>query len=127
MSIVRTQLKTVSLRTLAPLVALATAFALCSPLVLAAAQSGDGGDESEDLLQTYHRLETQLKDSAFGLPLVLRSEVSKQRVSGKAYVVLATPFAKLRHTFESRAQWCDLAILHVNIKAAAATTGHLRR
>jgi hypothetical protein len=119
MTFVRAPLNTVSLRALVPLWVLAVACVLCSPLVSAADQAGvqDNAGEGEELLQTYHRLEPQLKDSAFGLPLVLLSEVKKQRVSGKAYAVLATPFADLRRTFDSRAQWCALAILHVNIKA----------
>ena len=127
MSFVRTQLKSVS-PWLLPWLALAALSLLISPLVLAAdpANGEDGADESEELLQTYHRLEPQLKDSAFGLPLVLRSEVKKQSVSGKAYAVLATPFAELRRSFDSRAQWCALAILHVNIKACTYDQQHIK-
>lgn len=127
MTFVRAPLKTVR-PWLLPWLVLAALSLLISPLLLAAdpANGEDGGDESEELLQTYHRLEAQLKDSAFGLPLVLRSEVKKQRVSGKAYAVLATPFADLRRSFDSRAQWCALAILHVNIKACTYDRQHIK-
>jgi hypothetical protein len=65
----------------------------------------------------YEAQRQQLAHSAFHEPINLVSKLSDNYAQGEIYAVVATPFARLRTVFQTPADWCQLAILHVNIKA----------
>ena len=61
-------------------------------------------------------LATQLAESTFGEPLVLQSREANNRIEGDAYAVLPHPFATVAAVLADSARWCDVLILHLNIK-----------
>ena len=64
----------------------------------------------------YQTLVKQLQQSVFGEPMILTSDAGDHYAQGEVYVVLKTPFYKLDRMLSQPAQWCELAILHQNIK-----------
>ena len=77
----------------------------------------DGPLTPSPLEKKYHQLKKELDNSVFGSPILVTSENGDQRVKGDVYVLLETPFLDLNETLTKPAQWCELAILHINIKA----------
>ena len=53
----------------------------------------------------------------FGLPIVLNSNTSKHHAQGEVFAVLDTPIGVLQDILSQPKYWCDLAILHINVKA----------
>lgn len=68
------------------------------------------------LLARYQQLKDTLAHSIFGAPIQLNSNIHKRVAQGEVFAVLNTPLTALRKTLSQPAQWCDLAILHINIK-----------
>lgn len=64
----------------------------------------------------YKNLEPQLAASIFGEPILLNSKTGDNYVQGEVYALLDTSFSELEQSLSQPAQWCDLAILHQNIK-----------
>ena len=64
----------------------------------------------------YQTLVKQLQQSVFGEPMILTSETGDHYAQGEVYVVLKTPFYKLDRMLSQPEKWCELAILHQNIK-----------
>ena len=68
-------------------------------------------------LRTRHAtLAPQLATNAFGGPLVLKSEEATRRIEGDVYAVLDHPFEVVNRTLSDPGRWCDILILHLNIK-----------
>jgi hypothetical protein len=61
-------------------------------------------------------LQAELAHNAFGRPLHLNSEQVAGDLSGDIHAVVAHPFARLNAAFEAADNWCDILILHINIK-----------
>ncbi len=76
----------------------------------------DGPAPNSPLIKKYKELEPKLKKSVFGEPIVLSSDTGKDYAQGEVYVLLNTPFFELDKMLSQPAQWCELAILHQNIK-----------
>lgn len=68
------------------------------------------------LITKYHQLKDQLAQSVFESPIVLNSEIVNGRAQGEVYALLDAPFAAIKETLSQTGEWCELAILHVNIK-----------
>jgi hypothetical protein len=92
--------------------ALLLALALGAGAVLAQA---DGGS-AESLRERHAALQDALASSPFGRPLVLQSTQDKDDLKGDIYVVVDHPFATVRSALSQAANWCDILILHLNIK-----------
>lgn len=75
------------------------------------------------LLEKYHALESDLRDTPFDEPLHLTSAQTESVLSGEVYAVVDHPFATIRSTLHSAAQWCDVLILHLNVKNCRASAG----
>jgi hypothetical protein len=103
------------LRTLRP-------FFICWCFIGAAFISTASADVSDTpaplspLASKYQELKHELTQSIFGEPILLNSETGDNYVKGEVYALLETPFKALNETLSQPAQWCDLAILHQNIK-----------
>jgi hypothetical protein len=81
--------------------------------------STDGPGPLSPLVKKYKELELELSQSIFGEPIVLNSDVGEDYAQGEVYVLLNTPFLALDEMLSQPAQWCELAILHQNIKTCA--------
>jgi hypothetical protein len=95
------------------LIAAAAAF-FSADCTIAAAKPAHG----EALLQdTYHKNETRLKTSSFGLPLFLESSEREDRVHVDVYGIFEYPFTSVANVLKVPANWCDIVSLHPNVKA----------
>ena len=57
-----------------------------------------------------------LAHNAFGRPLVLNSTESSGQFRGEVFAVLAQPFGDVGPALQSMDQWCDVLMLHLNVK-----------
>ena len=58
-----------------------------------------------------------LAHNAFGRPLVLHSTESSGQFRGEVFAVVAQPFGDVGTALQSMDQWCDVLMLHLNVKA----------
>jgi hypothetical protein len=83
-----------------------------------AGQNAAGETARADALRARHaELRTRLNDSAFGLALYVDSQQLPERLAGDLYGVVNEPFATVRAALSDRPQWCELLLLHINVKA----------
>jgi hypothetical protein len=57
-----------------------------------------------------------LADNVFHRPLVLESTEADSDLRGDVYAIVNQPFDVLETALHGAAQWCDLLILHLNVK-----------
>ncbi len=91
-------------------------FGLVGFTVPTSADTSDTPAPLPPLVTQYQKLELELSTSIFGEPILLDSETGENYVKGEVYALLETPFESLNETLSQPAQWCELAILHQNIK-----------
>jgi hypothetical protein len=87
----------------------------CAPLAWAQSPA--------DLHERYASLAERLQQSPFKRPLVLDSSESPDRVQGEIYAVMDHSFSEVNASLRSPEHWCDVMILHLNIKYCRAQTG----
>jgi len=84
-------------------------------------------ENAQTLRDAYQSLAPQLADNAFHRPLVLESTETPERLKGDIYSVLDYPFATVNGALNDPAHgpgnWCDVLILHLNIKYCHAKAG----
>ena len=83
-------------------------------------------DAGASLMQEYRSLRPTLMHSEFGLPLSLRTRIADQQAQGEAFVLMDTPLATLSDLFGQASNWCELGILHVNIKSCTYRDAGIR-
>lgn len=69
------------------------------------------------LLAKYEQHQAELQQSTFGAPILLNAKIGKKQAQGEVYALLDTPFEKLSGLLSQPTHWCDVVILHINIKA----------
>jgi hypothetical protein len=80
-----------------------------------AAQAQDAGA----LHAKYESLRTQLASNPFQRPLVLDSAQNSNDLRGEVYAVVDQPFDVVEPALQGMDHWCDLLILHLNVKNCA--------
>jgi len=84
-------------------------------------------ENAQALHDKYQSLAPQLADNAFHRPLVLESTETPNMLKGDIYSVIDYPFATVSGALDDPAQgpanWCDVLILHLNIKYCHAASG----
>ena len=70
----------------------------------------------------YTELTSQLNNNQFKRPLYLNSKESSDNLKGEIYAVVNHPFAKVNSALNNPAHWCDVLILHINIKYCQASS-----
>ena len=101
------------------LAALALLFGL-----LAAPDAGAVQSLGASALRARHAaLEPQLRDNQFQGPLYLESVETPRSSQGDVYAVVDHPFGKVSGALANPANWCDLLILHLNVKYCRGTPG----
>ncbi len=68
-------------------------------------------------------LHDKLATNQFGRPLVLESRESPDDLKGDVYAVVEHPFETVQQALESSEHWCDILILHLNVKRCRAGAG----
>lgn len=88
---------------------------LCSPLGLL--QAGDAST-----LRTRHQaLAEQLANNPFQRPLYLESKQGDSQLQGDIYAEVEQPFSAAGPALQGIEQWCELLILHLNVKGCQAS------
>jgi hypothetical protein len=91
------------------LVAAATSFFATPDIAVA-----DGG--AAGLRAAYEARRADLADSKFGKPLHVSSKQSSSRLEGEILAVVDQPFGKVQPALADPKNWCDILILHPNVK-----------
>ena len=76
-----------------------------------------------ELRSHFAALHDHLVDSPFGRPLVLESSQSDDDLKGDIYAVLDQPYATVAPALRSADHWCDILILHLNVKSCRVSAG----
>ena len=89
--------------------------------VLAAACLAPAFAQDADGLRAEHGyLRDKLVNNPFQRPLVLESSQSNAALKGEVYAVVEQPFAAVARALQGTEQWCDVLILHLNVKHCSA-------
>ncbi len=77
--------------------------------------------QDADALQArYSELKSRLANSPFHHPLILESAQTADKLNGDVFSVVEQPFAVVREALQSVDHWCDILILHLNVKRCKA-------
>jgi hypothetical protein len=72
---------------------------------------------ADSLLQRHADLHGKLSNNQFQRPLVLESSDLSGQLKGEIYAQLERSFSVVAPQLQSMSQWCDILILHLNIKS----------
>ena len=87
--------------------------------VLAAPTTHAISDDAAGLRLRQYALRVQLAHSAFDRPLWLDSTQRDGALTGNVYALVNYPFAVVRPALQGMGHWCDILILHLNVKMCA--------
>ena len=68
-------------------------------------------------------LQDKFANNQFGRPLVLESTQSSGDLKGDVYAIVEHPFSTVQQALVSPEHWCDILILHLNVKRCKASAG----
>lgn len=83
-------------------------------------ESATPESNAKTLSEKYTGLAKQLNNNQFKRPLYINSEESSDNLKGEIHAVVNHPFAKVSAALNDPAHWCDVLILHINIKYCQA-------
>ncbi|MDQ6681422.1 MAG: hypothetical protein M3Y67_10745 [Pseudomonadota bacterium] len=87
----------------------------------AAAMSPVQAQDAAALKARHAELQERLANNAFGRPLALESAQTSGDLKGDIYSVIDHPFTMLQQALRPAEHWCDVLILHLNVKGCKAT------
>jgi hypothetical protein len=90
--------------------------------LLAGALAAASAQDASTLKARHAALQDKLATNQFGRPLVLESKESPDDLKGDVYAVVEHPFATVQQALQSSEHWCDILILHLNVKRCRAST-----
>ena len=77
--------------------------------------------DASTLRATHANLADKLASNPFKRPLVLESVQSSDDLKGEVYAVIDQPFSVVAPALQGMTNWCDLLILHLNVKNCSAS------
>jgi len=80
------------------------------------AYAAKSGTSNLELVAKYNELSKQLNNNQFKRPLYMSSMESSDNLKGEIFAVVNYPFATVSQALNNPAHWCDVLILHINIK-----------
>src|SRR5262245_24131135 len=93
-------------------------------LLLASIAHAAQDQAAVDALRARHAaLKSDLANNAFGRPLHLESAQIEGEITGNIHAVLDHPFGRLNAALDAADHWCDILILHLNIKQCRSSQG----
>jgi 1-acyl-sn-glycerol-3-phosphate acyltransferase len=101
------------------LAALALAAGLLAPSPARAVQAL----QASGLRAKFTAVAPQLRTNQFQGPLVLESVETSRSSQGDVYALLDHPFARVSTALANGGNWCDILILHLNVKYCRAAPG----
>lgn len=99
-------------------------FALCGMVAISLltwmqpAQSQDAGS----LKKRHTDLQAQLLNNPFKRPVYVESTETPDAIKGDIYAVIDQPVAITSAALQDKNHWCDILILHINVKQCQAST-----
>lgn len=96
-------------------------FASCLLLGPPAMPAFAGAAAGDALRQRHAALAPQLARNPYGRPMHIESTQSANDLKGEVYAIVDHPFATLDRELRGAAQWCDILILHLNVKHCRAS------
>jgi hypothetical protein len=72
--------------------------------------------DTATLKARYTALQDKFANNQFGRPLVLESTQTADDLKGDVYAVVEHPFPMVEQALKSADHWCDILILHLNVK-----------
>jgi hypothetical protein len=78
---------------------------------------------ANDLKAKHSELASQLNNNQFNRELYISSSESDTNLKGEIYAVVDYPFATVNKGLNDASHWCDVLILHINIKYCYAQPG----
>lgn len=81
-----------------------------------AAADASTAASSMSLKEKYGQLRARLEKNPFGRPLAIDSTEAGNVLRGDAYAVVAHPFARVRESMASAANWCEVLTLPFNVQ-----------
>jgi hypothetical protein len=92
------------------------AFALlvcaCAPV-----WGAEPADPAAALYVKYATLQAELERSPFDRPLRLDSREAPNELAGDVHAIVGHPFSSVANALEGGQRWCDILLLHLNVKA----------
>ncbi len=79
--------------------------------------------DAASLKAHYVALQNRLSNNPFGMPLYLESAQTSGKLKGDIYSVVEYPFPMVEQALQSLDHWCDILILHLNIKECRTKAG----
>ncbi|MDD2932393.1 MAG: hypothetical protein HOP26_06195 [Methylotenera sp.] len=95
-------------------------------LLSANASATESNVSSIALRAKYTELTKQLRSNQFQRALYINSTESSHDLKGEIYAVVDYPFATVNMALNDPAHWCDLLILHINIKYCHASISDIK-
>lgn len=89
-------------------------------LVAVAAPGAASAQDAAALRQKHEGLRDRLAKNPFGRPLALESTQASGSLRGDVYAVVDHPYATVEQALRTRDNWCDILILHLNVKRCLA-------
>ena len=75
-----------------------------------------GAQDAAALKAKHASLAEKFANNPFGRPLVLDSTQTSDGLRGDVYTVVEHPYATVKDALQSIDHWCDILILHLNVK-----------
>ncbi len=97
--------------------------AACLVAVFAAAPTVVSAQDAGALRARHASLHDKFANNQFGRPLVLESTQTSGDLKGDVYALVDHPFATVQQALQSADHWCDILILHLNVKRCKASDG----
>ncbi len=89
----------------------------CAGLALALILASPAfGHDAASLRAKHASLQEGLANNSFGRPLALESTQTAGDLKGDVYAVVDHPFSTVQQALRSADNWCDILILHLNVK-----------
>lgn len=96
---------------------------LVAGLAGARAQAAPESAAAAALQARFASLHSHLASNPFKRPLVLESTQGADRLEGEIFAVVDQPYARVAQALRSADHWCDILILHVNVKGCRIEPG----
>lgn len=90
--------------------------AACLALSAALLPTAASAQDAATLHARYAALQDKFANNQFGRPLVLESVETSGDLKGDVYAVVDYPFAMVQQALQAADHWCDILILHLNVK-----------
>jgi hypothetical protein len=95
----------------------------CLALVVALVPAAAFAQDAATLRARHAALQEKFANNQFGRPLVLESTQTSGDLKGDVYAVVDHPFPMVQQALQSAEHWCDILILHLNVKRCRAGSG----